>query len=356
MNTPPDLEGPHLLVEHHPHLTTIRLNHPQAINALTLEMIHALQDALAEAERDDRIKLVVLHGAGEKGFCAGGDLRALAMAVREKNFPWADRFFHQEYALDWKIHEFPKPVMVLADGITMGGGLGLTAGADFVVATEHTRMAMPETQIGFFPDVGSSRWLFDKCPQGYPEFLGLTGFEMQGAECVRIGLATDLIESGQQRELLQGLEKFSENLSSNKKEALRQLRKFLWPFLIQDIPGRPEMDQWVANCFSGKDSLSKILTDLSQDNCPGPWSAEAWQLLKERSPTALVLTLSLLRYNQFRPLPEVFSIETRAAHFMVRHPDYLEGIRARLLDRDNRPVWEPSSIDQVPPLEIKDLP
>jgi enoyl-CoA hydratase/carnithine racemase len=350
--SPPVSEGPHLLVHHHPHLLTIQLNRPHSINALTLDMIQDLQHTLDEAEKEDRIKMIILHGAGEKGFCAGGDLRALVAAVRIKNFTWVDQFFYQEYALDWRIHRFPKPVIVLADGITMGGGLGLAAGADIVLTTEHTRMAMPETQIGFFPDVGASRWLFDKCPKGYPEFLALTGYEMRGAECIRVGLATDLIEAGQLKELLQGLEKVTENLSRNKKEALRQLRNFLSPSVIQTIPARPEMDHWVATIFSGKDSVIRILTDLSQDLLPDQWSTEALQRLKERSPTAIVLTLSLLRTNEFRPLQDVFSIEARAAHFMVRQPDYLEGIRARLLDRDYQPRWEPPSIDQVPPLNI----
>ena len=107
----------------------------------------------------------------------------------------ADQFFQEEYALDLAIHEFPKPVVVLADGVTMGGGLGLAAGADLVIATERTRIALPETRIGFFPDVGATGWLFTKCPPGYPEFLALTGYEIQGAECLRLGLATDFTQS-----------------------------------------------------------------------------------------------------------------------------------------------------------------
>ena len=159
-------------MDHGPHLLTLSLNRPRAINALTEDLIRDLQLALDEAEDEGRIKLVLLLGAGERGFCAGGDLRALAEAVREGAFDRADRFFQQEYALDLRIHRFPKPIMVLADGITMGGGLGLAAGAGLVMATEKTRMAMPETHIGFFPDVGATRWLFDRCPRGIRNFWG----------------------------------------------------------------------------------------------------------------------------------------------------------------------------------------
>ena len=123
---------------------------------------------------------MVICGAGDRGFCAGGDLKELTRAVQAGAVHLADQFFREEYALDLMIHQCPKPVVVLAHGITMGGGLGLAAGADLVVATEATRMAMPETRIGFFPDVGGTGWLFTKCPPGYPEYLALTGYELAG--------------------------------------------------------------------------------------------------------------------------------------------------------------------------------
>ncbi len=330
---------------------TITLNRPHLINALSLEMIRDFQIALDEAENEADLQFVLLLGNGARGFCAGGDLRALAEAVRRKDFEEADRFFKQEYALDLSIHRFSKPIIVLADGITMGGGLGLSAGADIVVATENSRMAMPETQIGFFPDVGASRWLFDKCPGGYPEFLGLTGYELIGAECVRVGLASVLVQAGRLAKVREKLEGFSGRLAKDKKEAVLQLWDLINPFVDPVITQRPEMDRWVAAHFSGKKSLQKIKASLSQDPLHHPLSLDALQRLEERSPTALVLTLELLRLNQRRPLEEAFAVEAGAAHFIIQHPDYLEGIRARLLDRDNRPRWQPSRIEEVPPLK-----
>ena len=151
----------------------------------------------------------------------------------------ADQFFREEYALDLMIHQCPKPVVVLAHGITMGGGLGLAAGADLVVATEATRMAMPETRIGFFPDVGGTGWLFTKCPPGYPEYLALTGYELVGAECVRLGLATHLVDSARLPELRQALKDCAGELPADKPGAVEQLEQVLAPFTRQDIAAQP---------------------------------------------------------------------------------------------------------------------
>ena len=181
------------------------LNRPRVLNTLNREMIRLLGRGLEEALAAADVRLVVISGAGDRGFCAGGDLKELTQAVQTGAVHLADQFFREEYALDLMIHQCPKPVVVLAHGITMGGGLGLAAGADLVVATEATRMAMPETRIGFFPDVGGTGWLFTKCPPGYPEYLALTGYELLGAECVRLGLATHLADSARLPELREAL-------------------------------------------------------------------------------------------------------------------------------------------------------
>jgi enoyl-CoA hydratase len=175
--SPPE---PVLITESQAPLRVLVLNRPQALNSLTLEIIRALRRALQEALTDPEVVCLALRGAGDKGFCAGGDVKALTRQVGDRDFDRAEAFFREEYAVDLLIHHYPKPVVVLADGVTMGGGLGLAAGADLVFATERTRMAMPETRIGFFPDVGATGWLSAKCPPGYPEYLGLTGAEVQG--------------------------------------------------------------------------------------------------------------------------------------------------------------------------------
>jgi enoyl-CoA hydratase len=338
---------PPVLVERHPGIWELVLNRPRVLNTLDLGMIRRLQEALNPARKDADCRLVLLRGAGDRGFCAGGDLKTLVQLVREKSWDRAAQFFQEEYALDLDLHRFPKAVVALAAGITMGGGLGLTAGADLVVATEETRLAMPETGIGFFPDVGATGWLYTKCPTGYPEYLALTGQELPGAAGVRVGLATHLVKTAKVPGLLETLREAAGNLPPDKEAAVRRLREILAPWSEQKIPARPEMDDWVARHFAGKASVREILDSLS--HCPDHrrLDPEVAARLQARSPTALVLTLALLHRHRGRPLEEVLAAEARAARFMIAHPDYLEGIRARLLDRDQRPRWQPATLAEV---------
>ena len=222
------------------------LNRPRVLNTLNREMIRLLTRGLEEALAAADVRLVVISGAGDRGFCAGGDLKELTGAVQTGAVHLADQFFREEYDLDLMIHQSIKPVVVLAHGITMGGGLGLAAGADFVVATEATRMAMPETRIGFFPDVGGTGWLFTKCPPGYPEYLALTGYELLGAECVRLGLATHLADSARLPELRQALKNCAGALPPAKPDALAQLERVLAPFARRDLVPNPDLDAWVG--------------------------------------------------------------------------------------------------------------
>ncbi|MGP8050308.1 MAG: enoyl-CoA hydratase/isomerase family protein [Desulfobaccales bacterium] len=232
----------------------------------------------------------------------------------------------------------------------------MAAGADLVVATERSRMAMPETRIGFFPDVGASGWLHDRCPPGYPEYLALTGYEALGGECLRLGLATHLARSARLQDLLEDLVKIGARLapgSLGREEAASQVRAGLPDYARQDVPPRPELDAWVARHFAGRESLGEIVASLSQCSQELDICGEALRRISERSPTALALTLKLLRANRGRPLPEVLAREARAARLMVQQPDYLEGIRARLIDRDDRPRWQPARLSDLGELAVE---
>jgi enoyl-CoA hydratase/carnithine racemase len=336
-----------VIVEKTGSVQAIVLNRPEALNSLSYTMVDDLQVAVDRVAADEAVRLLLLSGLGARGFCAGGDVKAMARDAREGRLDRALHFLAQEYALDLAIHRFPKPVVVIADGITMGGGLGLAAGADIVVATERTRMAMPETRIGFFPDVGATGWLFEKCPPGYPEYLALTGYEATGAECVRLGLATHLVHSSNLPAVRKKLAHPPGGLFPDKTEAIRQIAAVLEPFTITKIPNTPELDDWVRVYLDGKDSLAVLLADLRQcrlfsDLCQG-----IFQRLSERSPSALTVTLKLLRHNRGRPLEEVFKIDLQAARFLLNHPDYLEGVRARLIDKDDRPRWQPDDQEDM---------
>ncbi|MGZ3593907.1 MAG: enoyl-CoA hydratase/isomerase family protein, partial [Syntrophales bacterium] len=209
---------------------SIILNRKDALNSLNLEMVRLITDYFDEALADDNCKLILFYGLGDKGFCAGGDIRRIAADMRNNNFDDVNKFFLEEFSLDLMIHRCPKPVIVIADGITMGGGLGIASGADWVIATEKTRMAMPETRIGFFPDVGATGWMFSKCPKGYPEYLGLTGYEMKGAESGYLGPANRLTTRAKLQDLKKAMKSYSSNLSTEKKKAVKQLEPYLAPF------------------------------------------------------------------------------------------------------------------------------
>jgi len=342
-----------VLIRQQHRMTSIILNRPQALNSLNIEMIGSIQKALDEIEADESCHFVLLYGTGEKGFCAGGDVKALAQAIQQKSAVGADMILEQEYNMLLRLHRFPKPVIVIADGITMGAGLGLAASADIAVATERTRMAMPETRIGFFPDVGSTGWMFEKCPPGYPEYLGLTGYEMKGAETVRVGFATHLSSLDHLPKLINVLKGYETNLPNSRNQAAKQLTSALDSFFKKDIAANTDMDEWVATYFKGKSSLVDIIEPLRQCSIQTRLCDQVFDRLAERSPTALVVTLKLLRHNEHLPLEDVFQAELSAARFILNHPDYVEGVRARLIDKDDNPRWQPDKIEAVKDPDIK---
>ena len=341
-----------VLVQRNARMMSMTLNRPRALNSLNLEMIRFIDKVLDEAEANKGCKFILVSGGGDRGFCAGGDIKALAQAVRENSTPSAEEILKEEYDLCLRFHRFLKPIIVLADGITMGAGLGLAAGADLVVATEKTRMAMPETRIGFFPDVGSTGWMFNKCPEGYPEYLGLTGYEMVGDEAVRVGFASHLVKSEKLPELVTSLEGYVTDLWQSRSEGAKTLLTKLAHFFDKNVPNNPAMDQWVAEYFAGKDSMAEIMESLRQCSIQTELCDGVFTRLAERSPTAVVLTLKLLRHNEMRPLNEVFRADLKAARFILAHPDYVEGVRTRLIEKDDNPRWQPASIEEVGELDV----
>jgi enoyl-CoA hydratase len=326
---------------------SIILNREEALNSLDLEMVRLITDYFNEALADDECKLIMFYGLGERGFCAGGDIRRLASDMQNNNIDDVNKFFLEEFSLDLMIHRSPKPVIVIADGITMGGGLGIASGADWVIATEKTRMAMPETRIGFFPDVGATGWMYSKCPPGYPEYLALTSHELKGSECLRVGFATHLASADKVNDLIRSIERFETKGISSAKELLALLMREIKGYFDRNIATRPDIDTWVAEYFAGQPSLEEIIDSLQV--CPillSPCEGLTSEL-SERSPTALAVTLKLLRHNEHLPMDKVYEADFRAMQFIVRHPDFLEGVRARIIDKDDQPRWQPESIKDV---------
>ena len=313
----------------------IVLNRPQALNALDLPMIRACTRAL-EAWRDDpHVHAVVIEGAGDRAFCAGGDIRALRQYELDGEHHKAETFFREEYELNLMIATYPKPYIALIDGICMGGGIGVSVHAPYRVATERAAFAMPETAIGFFPDIGATFFL-PRLPGQLGTYLGLTGLRMQGADAVHAGLATHFVPRAD-------LPALSHALAEDGPAALGAHVAPLPPFSLASQ--RAAID----HCF-GADSMSEIVQRL--ETIGDAWATQTLATLRTVSPSALCWTLEALRRGANLTLPQCQAAELALTRTTMRHPDFAEGVRAMVVDKDRKPRWQPSRIEDVDPAAI----
>lgn len=323
-------------------VATVTLNRPAALNALTLAMLEGLAAWLAQWERDDRVRVVVLRGAGEKAFCAGGDIRELRDMYIEGAGTHA-HFFEVEYSLDHRIHAYPKPVVAVMDGITMGGGMGLAQGATLRVAGPRTRIAMPETLIGFFPDVGGT-WFLPRAPGEIGMYLGLVGAALGAADSLYAGLV-DACFTPEAIALLDD-ELPRAAAASDPRGALIALGRRLDTALPSGELAalRPAID-----LHFGRESVAAILASLAAEARPAyqPWAAKTLALLEQRSPTLLRVAFEQLRRGRSLKLADCFRLELNLMHGCFAQRDFVEGIRALLVDKDNRPRWNPPAIADV---------
>ncbi len=316
----------------------IRLNRPRALNALDLPMIRAIAHALEHWRADPHVHLVLIEGTGERAFCAGGDIRALRQHQIDGDRPPIDAFFTEEYALNRMIAEYPKPYVALIDGICMGGGIGVSVHAPYRVATEHAVFAMPETAIGFFPDIGASFFL-PRLPGRLGTYLGLTGARVTGADAVHAGLATNFTPRA-------ALPALAAELAADGIAALARHAAPLPDFAL--APRREAIDR----CFSA-DTIPELMARLAAE--PGDFARETEAVLRGVSPSALAWTLRLLREGEGRTLARCLDAEFALTHTTMRHPDFVEGVRAMVVDKDRQPRWTPARIEDVRPAEIAAL-
>jgi enoyl-CoA hydratase len=317
----------------------LTLNRPRAINALDIHMVRALMAALDAWEHEVDVEVVLLDGAGDRGLCAGGDVRALREQVLSGDAAGAGQFFREEYALNARIAEYPKPVVVFADGVTMGGGIGLAGHAGFRVVTERSRLAMPETRIGFTPDVGGT-WLLARAPGRLGEYLALTGATMDAADAIYAGLADHLVPT----ERLDGFRDALETRADPTGPAELVL-------LFDETPGPSPLERargWIDDAFSAP-TVSEIVARLRKRSEPD--AAATADLLTSLSPTALTVTLAAIR--SARELPDLRAALEQEYRlvlwFALTQPDLVEGIRAQLVDKDRTPAWQPASLADVDP-------
>jgi enoyl-CoA hydratase len=308
------------------------LNRPQALNAIDLPMIRACTRALQDWRDQPHVHAVVIEGAGDRAFCAGGDIRALRQYELDGEHHRAEEFFREEYELNLMIATYPKPYVALIDGICMGGGIGVSVHAPYRVATERAAFAMPETAIGFFPDIGATFFL-PRLPGQLGTYLGLTGTRMQGADAIHAGLATHFIR----REDLPAL---SQALAEDGPAVLGSSVAAVPAFSL--AAHRTAID----DCF-GADSIAGIVRRL--DAIGDEWATKTVATLRAVSPSALCWTLAALRRGADLTLPQCQAAELALTRTAMRHPDFAEGVRAMVVDKDRKPRWQPARIEDVDP-------
>jgi enoyl-CoA hydratase len=323
-------------------LRRITLNRPQALNAITLDMAIAMTALLREWQADDKVGAVLLDGAGDRGFCAGGDIRALYDAANSKPARPVDalpaRFWAIEYTLNVLIARCAKPIVAVMDGLVMGGGVGLSAHAAHRVVTERSAVAMPEVGIGFFPDVGAS-FLLARAPGDLGTYLALTGQRLGAADALDCKLADIHVPADRLRELPAALA----NCRSHD-----DVRAALERLSAAPAPARlPKEREWIDACFGG-DALEEIVERLRTSAAEPAQAALA--TMRKASPTSLKVTMRNVRSAAaFHRVEQSFVQDYRIALACIAGHDFIEGIRAAIIDKDRNPRWRPATIEAVTP-------
>ncbi len=324
----------------------ITMNRPTALNALTYPMVGRIWDVLLEWRDDPAIEFVLLDGAGDRGLCAGGDVRSLYDA-RTEGSKLARAFWREEYALNALIGRYPKPYVAVMDGIVMGGGIGLSAHGDHRIVTERSRLAMPETGIGLIPDVGGT-WLLSHAPErrGIARetgtYLALTGRQFNGTDALDLGFANVLIMServpGTLREMIEDGHPDGAMIANNSS--------------IDEGPQSTLYDlaAGIDAAFSF-DRVEDIAATL--EGMPGDWAAQTLAELRTKSPLALKVTLAALRRaRSYASLEECLNMEYRLTVRLYEHGEFLEGVRALIVDKDKAPKWNPPRLESVTPAMV----
>ncbi len=325
-------------------LGRIRLNRPKALNSLTLDMVRRISEALDHFEEDPDVACVLITGEGDRGLCAGGDIRAIYDSGRA-GADLAETFWREEYVLNARIKGLSKPYVAVMDGITMGGGVGVSAHGSHRIVTERTRLAMPETGIGFFPDVGCT-WLLSRSPGEIGIYLGLTGEEIGASEAIYAGLADFFVPTPTLPDLIGALETLPAPAGGER--VGRIVEAFTLPLTPTSLEAnRAEIDRAFAS-----DEIEIILAALAQSDAQ--FAKETRTTLLSKSPTSLKLTLRLLRLGRASAsLEECLEHEFAAGHKIMAGHDFYEGVRATLIDKDHNPRWSPDKLDQISDADIE---
>lgn len=337
-----------VLAEVRNHIGHLTLNRPAGLNAITLDMVRLLQQQLDAWASDADVHAVVLRGAGEKAFCAGGDIRSLYDSYKSGDTLHED-FFVEEYALDLTIHHYRKPVLALMDGFVLGGGMGLVQGADLRVVTEKSRLAMPEVAIGYFPDVGGSYFL-PRIPGELGIYLGVSGVQIRAADALYCGLADWYLDSSKLALLDDKLDQMEWQDTP-----LKSLQNLLAKHAVQTLPDaplqalRPAIDHFFAlpDVPSMIEQLRAVTVADSHE-----WAVTTADLLETRSPLAMAVTLEMLRRGRHLSLENCFALELHLDRQWFARGDLIEGVRALLIDKDKSPRWNPPTVAELDAAQV----
>jgi enoyl-CoA hydratase/carnithine racemase len=329
----------------------VTLNRPRALNALSYNMVRLLGDQLSAWQHDDQVRAVVLRGAGDRAFCAGGDVRVVCQSFHDKT-PLHRQFFIDEYRLDYLLHRYPKPVIALMDRIVMGGGMGLAQAAAWRLVTERSRIAMPETGIGMLPDVGASHFL-SKMPAPLALYLGITGVTLSTADTLLCGLADDGIST----HALDDVEGLVARVRwQDARSPLAALQQACGHDSTVAVEGATltAMLPAIHRHFNPSRRVAAIVASLAQetDERYVAWAQATLELLVSRSPTMMEVTRALLLRGRRMDLADCFRMEQHAVMQTFVQGDFLEGVRAQLVDKDRTPRWKPERLEAVNDAEV----
>ncbi|MBO1627637.1 enoyl-CoA hydratase/isomerase family protein [Bacillus arachidis] len=323
-------------------VATITLNRPKALNSISYDMLKPIGQKLKEWEKDDHIAIIVLKGAGTKGFCAGGDIKTLYEARSDEvALQHAEQFFEEEYEIDTYIYHYPKPIVACLDGIVMGGGVGLTNGATHRIVTERTKWAMPEMNIGFFPDVGAAYFL-NKAPGQTGRYVALTASVLKAADVLYINAADYYMTSDSLPALLTELE----NVNWNQQDVHTTLKEIIHKFATT-----PNIESELASLLEGINThfsfqtIEEIVHSL--ENASNTFTLKTKEILLSKSPFSLKVTLKQLIDGKGKSVEECFATDLVLAKNFMRHEDFFEGVRSVVVDKDQNPQYKYKQLNDV---------
>jgi len=334
-------EQPEVLIRVEKNVGRITLNRPKALHALTRGMCETMIGALLDWQDDPEIYMVLIDHSGERGFCAGGDIRMLADSGARDGVE-ARAFFHAEYQLNHLLFTYDTPVVAVMDGIVMGGGVGLSMPAHVRIATERTTFAMPETGIGLFPDVGGG-WYLPRLPGKAGLWLALTGARIKGADCLRLGIATHFVEFG----AVEGLKKAIIADPRRIEEILRKYRADAGKAALLGF------EQDLNRLFVGE-TVEEIVEFLTLDS--SDWGKAQLEVMKTKSPQTMKVAFEQLKRGAaMTDFADHMAMEYRIGARVVMKHDFIEGVRAVIVDKDNAPKWDPATLEGVTQAMIDEI-